>query len=275
MKQKQTPVHPREKEVKKISFIIEFYEAYKKDEKMQNVAARLGVPTPTLQHWILRYPHLRRLRTEAQKRASKTPDHSLANYVYEQLSSEAKEAWEELQGIDPDDDPLEAVKDLFRTKGEKIHKEVFLHELLRNGWNQSRACKAVGVPYGRVREWCERDPEFLNLAREMLIHKKNYCEQALMSLVEERNPHAVVFVNKTLNADRGYSEKIKVEHSGEIQHTVGLYSVDDLALDLETKKKILTAIRQKKSEVIEMEEAESEKKTLPYFPRVHDVDPMV
>lgn len=248
-----------EKNTKKLSFILEFYEAYRTEERMQKVAARLNMNVLTLQGWIQRYPHLRQIRQAALAHRQKAPDASLEQYVYKHLSPEAREAWDEIRGIDAEEDPLGAIREVFATKGEKIQKEVFLHSMVSNGWNQSEACRTVGIPLSRVRTWCEKDPEFLNLAREMLVHKKNFCESALMGLVAEGVPHAVTFVNKTLNADRGYSEKIQVEHSGQIDHTIGFYSVEDLDLDLETRKKILAAIRRRKTIEVDAEEAQARK----------------
>jgi hypothetical protein len=65
-------------------------------------------------------------------------------------------------------------------------------------------------------------------------------------LVEERHPGAVIFANRTVNADRGYTEKMQVEHSGSV--AARGYQMEDIMpyLDIDTRRKILDAIAQKK-----------------------------
>lgn len=55
-----------------------------------------------------------------------------------------------------------------------------------------------------------------------------------------------MFVNRTLNSDRGYNEKIAIEHrhSGTVNHV--FTRAKDLNLNLEARKEILRAIREKK-----------------------------
>ena len=81
------------------------------------------------------------------------------------------------------------------------------------------------------------------MIEEIEWHKCNFFEEALVDLVAMRNPGAVMFVNRTKNADRGYSEKIQVEHSGAIATSV---SVDELELPMETRKELLRAVRASK-----------------------------
>ncbi len=68
--------------------------------------------------------------------------------------------------------------------------------------------------------------------------KKDLFESALVGLVKQGEPSAVVFANKTLNRDRGYNDKVEVTHVLGEQH-----SVEDLQLSLEQRKEILAAIR--------------------------------
>ena len=82
--------------------------------------------------------------------------------------------------------------------------------------------------------------------------KKNFFESSLIGLVEEGHPGAVIFANKTVNADRGYSEKLRIEHTAQGND---LIDINELELDLDTRKKILDAIRSKKAKpVLELRE---------------------
>ncbi len=73
--------------------------------------------------------------------------------------------------------------------------------------------------------------------------KKDFFENALMGLIDCGYPGAIVFANRTQNADRGYNEKIQLEHTGNVTHS--MIDLSELNLDIETRRKILDAIREK------------------------------
>jgi hypothetical protein len=77
--------------------------------------------------------------------------------------------------------------------------------------------------------------------------KKHFFENALIDLTIMRNPFAVVHVNKTLNRDMGYGEKIEVEHT----HTHSMLPVEKfsmaLRLQIEAEMKAIQAEEAKDS----------------------------
>jgi hypothetical protein len=103
----------------------------------------------------------------------------------------------------------------------------------------------VGISRGYMEKWKE-DPEFLQMLEEIQFHKKNFYERALIGLVAENHAGAILFVNKTYNADRGYSERLDLNVNAQTGRVD--WSIDDLDLDLETQKKLLAAIERKKRE---------------------------
>ena len=76
---------------------------------------------------------------------------------------------------------------------------------------------------------------------EIHISKKDFYEQCLVDLVQMRNLGAILFVNRTINRDRGYNDKIEVEHSGTVVHTG--FTIDELDMPPDMLRGLLQVVR--------------------------------
>lgn len=163
-------------------------------------------------------------------------------YVFKQLSPEAQETWDKIRFWANHKNATEMIDKILSPRNTKIRQEVFIHALVCTNFDLTQACRLSGVSRNKLKHWKSSDLEFNALVEEVQWHKKNFFEKAMLDLVAERHPLATIWVNKTVNADRGYSEKIRVEHSVNPDG----FNFEDLDLDLDTKRKILDAIRRKR-----------------------------
>jgi len=221
-----------------LRFLLDLYDAFLRTPDLIKVSEALNLPAAngTLCAWIKRYPDLKMVKDLADERRQKQD--TLPHYILGKLSPEARAIWNELAFWKDGDVPGRITERIDK----RLRKELFFHALINCSYNISRACELVGLGRQTMRAWQE-EPEFIELMKVIQIHKKDFFENALMDLVEVRYPGAVMFVNRTINADRGYSEKVTVEHTGQVM--VGI-DVSQLDLDLETRRKILEAVRRKK-----------------------------
>jgi hypothetical protein len=218
-------------------FLLNFYDACLREKEMVKVAAALDMLPKTLESRIKKSEDLQNAQRIASARRKTTE--TLGDYVYKSLSPHAKEIWAQLKRCDG----IEAVEALFRNRPIKLRQQLFIHALIVGGFDLSGAMRRVGIPRNVLENW-KRDLEFMQLMEEITFHKKSYFEKQLIGLVEEKHPGAIIFVNRTVNADLGYSEKLQLEHSGSITN-VG-FNLDTLDLDVETRRKLLEAIRRQK-----------------------------
>jgi len=207
---------------------------------MARVAVCLEITQKALLYQIDHHPELQLAKNLADQFRTEI---SLSSFIFSRLSKEAQETWNQIQTA-KNAEKLEAI---FMNKPRKIRQSLFVFALVTSSFDLSEACRMVGIPRGTLDAWRIADPRFADIIREIEWHKKNFFESRLVQLVEQNHPGAVIFVNRTLNADRGYSEKIQLQHSGSIETG---FSIDQLDLDLETKKKVLAAIRKKKTEPV-------------------------
>jgi len=224
-----------------VEFLLRFYDAYCRTNNLTKVASVLELGVPNLLKKIEQSPSLQKAKVMADQIRSQQK--SLSAYVFKSLSTEAQETW---QKISAPETSIEQVQAIFSRKTKELRQQLFVHALVSSSFDLSSACRMVGMDRSGLEKW-KHDLHFLQLLEEVQWHKKNFFENSLIGLVEERHPGAVLFVNRTVNADRGYSEKIQVEHSGVIGAG---FSLEDLDLDMATRRVILEAIRKKREKPV-------------------------
>jgi len=227
--------------MKKMSlrFILDWYDAWLRETNPVKVAAALEIDSQVLHKRLAAYPELKEAKELADSRRAK--QETFAGYVYQQLSPPSRAIWDQLQFWNESEGAYEKIESILSGQAKEMRQELFVHAMVTSNFNLSAACRMVGVSRLMLDGW-KKDLAFRQMIEEIQWHKKNFFEHALMDLVDQRNPGAVMFVNRTINADRGYAEKLAVEHSGQVNTG---FSLDELDLPLHTRKEILDAVRRK------------------------------
>lgn len=218
----------------------------------KQIGRALGVGEVTWKGWVGgKAPGLREILDEA--RAVHSPEKAAVEYVFGNVSADLR-GWLrdsmllEDAALDPVDreelqDRLQAG---YRTMHVRTQQHLFLHVMVQRRFNVSEACRITGMAYARYVKWHAEDDNFRRLTAELRVHLKNWGQDALMKLVEQGNPAAVIFFNKTLNADMGYQVVKRVE--GTLTHRTEA-PLDDalMKLPLEDRKRILESLRAPKA----------------------------
>jgi hypothetical protein len=200
--------------------------------------------------------------------ATKTTER-FSDFVYRRLPPHLRKVWDKIDPAANPEDVLgeEDLRDLMLEGGPDAKKHLFLHAMVACNFNASEACRKVGVSLSAFADWRVKDPAFAELLNEVNEHKKNFFESKLIQKVDEGDTAAVIFVNRTANRDRGYGEKLTIDHA----HTHSMVTLDRVLelLDVDTKRKVLDAVERAskpalpaKSEVVEDAEIVSVKEEL-------------
>jgi hypothetical protein len=202
-------------------------------------------------YWLEKHPDLVWALEEGRKVWNQEKK-SFREYVHGRLSPEARTLWNRINDLDEDADAQEKIERMFtRTGGKRMRQQLFLYAFVDRNFNASEACRLVNITHQTLMDWLRYDKEFKMLYEEMHWHKGNFFEECLVSLCKGGDTTATIFANKTFNRKRGYSDKITVEHTGEIKHTTE-HKLADLPLEL--RKQILHSIREKKAAVPQIED---------------------
>lgn len=227
-------------------YLVTIYRMRRAGMGDKEVAAELGLKSrTTIYNWRKALPEVRRAEDLAAKELAEEAG-TLSNWVYDRLPDDLRELWEELTLLDKDKSTAAAIEALLLDKGKGVRQRLFLHALCENNFSATVALTKVNCTKGDLDGWCAEDDNFAALVREITWHKQNFFDSALVKLVKEGNPQAVIFANKTQNAARGYGNlgKVQVEHTGNITHT-GALDLQDLSpyLSESARGEILEALR--------------------------------
>jgi len=225
-------------------YYVECYELAKQGCKNSQIAKILGVPIDTFKRWISERPALKDALKRARGGNEGTKTETFIEYVYNRLPEHIKSLWDELEQANKKGNSLQRIEALLKDKGKKTLQHLYVHALISSNFNASEACRRLNISMSRVKGWMA-DPDFAQLIDEVLEHKKNICESALMGLVMQGETSAVIFANRTLNRDRGYGDKTEHihTHAGGVLH--GHVDVD--ALPIELRRQLLNATREKEA----------------------------
>jgi len=236
---------PKKKYTKiSLEFILHFYDACVRNEEMTAIAHMLDIHREVLKARIKKFPALQLAKRMAEEK--RNSQKSFSGYVFQHLSPEAKEIWDSIRFWESSEMKNDKISALLEGKPTRLRQELWVHAFVNSSWSQSEACRIAGVTRDVLEQW-KHNEEFKLLLEELHWHKKNWAETQLNKCVDAGNASAVMFMNRTLNADRGYNEKLLVEHSGRVSGGAGV-DIDSLDLPIEVRRAILDAVRKKKEE---------------------------
>jgi hypothetical protein len=227
-------------------FILKAYKCAKSGLKGVPLAQALGISWMTFRKWKNRHPYFKEAIEQARKEAgAENTTGKFLEYIYEQLPDELKPVWERIQACEKAGSGHERVEAALQRGGLYMRMHLFFHAYVHYNFNISQACKSVNISLDTFRGWTQRFPQFAQLMDQFHEHKKNFYESKLVELVRDGDPSATIFVNKTINRDRGYNEKVELTVSGSVEHNHNFIDLDGLDLSLEVRKQILEAVRKK------------------------------
>lgn len=228
----------------KDEFVVEAYILARKQMSNEQIARVLGVDPTVVLKWIRQFPMFKYALERGRGKDPMQDPEQFQEYVYNKLPPDVQALWDQINYWEDHDTGAMRVAAMLASQGVAVRQHLFIHAMVVSNFDASEACRRINVSKGMLNTWTE-DPTFAKLMDELVWHKKNYFERALIGLVQIGNPLAVIFANRTLNKDRGYHEKLEVQVSGKVQHEhhVAVVLIDKLALPIEVRRQLLQAVR--------------------------------
>lgn len=212
-----------------------------------SVARALGIALPTYNTWKKKRKLFALAITSGRKR-HQNPDGSVttvADYVYKRLPKRVRKTWDRIHALDKAKVGVEKIERILEKKGKIMRQRLLLHAITVSNFSISSALRKVNISLAQFTRWKEKDSDFAKLVEEVEWHRKNFFEDHLVKLVAGGDSSATVFVNRTLNRDRGYNEKSQVDVNFRGSVDVNVLDVDSLDLSMAVRKAILDAIRKR------------------------------
>ena len=211
----------------------------------EQIAGTLGVAGKTFRTWCARRPALRDALQRGREYREHGNEATFHDYIYNHLSPEMRLLWDEINECEQLPNGYERVEALLSNHGKRTRQHLFLYALTQSMFNVSQSLRRLCIPRKTYETWRANDPEFTELMGEIHWHKQNFFEQAFITRVAAGDTAATIHAAKTVLRDRGYNEKIEVEHTGNITTTEVVVNVAELDLDLDTRRALLQALQRR------------------------------
>lgn len=220
------------------SFYLRCYLLARQGLTNRDICSLMKISRLTFAGWIKKRPALKEALEKA--RDEKQKDSDFKDYVAGRLPEHLLVLWEEIMEVEDGNEEAKKYA-LLGQHGVRTRQYLFLHAYVKTNFNKTKAFQITGISSHELTHWM-KDKDFEEIVQHMVEAKKDFVEGALMDLVEQGEKTAVIFANKSLNSDRGYGQKIQVEHSGKLEHQhQHLIDIDKLQLPLEVRMIILEA----------------------------------
>lgn len=185
-----------------------------------DICRHLKMSDVAFRKWRRKYPFFNYAVEEGRRiRTLRNTGESIQEWVAGRLSPAARKVWDSIMFWQEHKDEYDKIREVIKPQSEHIRKTVWLHAFVKCRFSISSACRLVGISYHAVNQW-RQEGEFKKMVDEILAMQGDFIEEALMDLVAARDTGAVIFASRTKNRDRGYGDKIDVNHSGSIKHEV-------------------------------------------------------
>ena len=234
--------------------LLDIYDLARQGHSDQRIAKIVGIFPDTFKLWKMQYPEIKTALERGRALDTLQTVNTYEEYVFNKLPPELQDLWEDINRPRTEPNAISRLESALEDSGRLGHQQLFLYALVHANFDLAKACKLTNVSKKKLDHWVRHDPRFGELLQEMEWHKKNFFEGALIDLVARGETAAVLFANKTYNADRGYGNKKEITKnvnvSGTVNHNHTAVPINELDLPLETKKQLLAAIRAKKEEPV-------------------------
>lgn len=218
------------------------YELAREGLADKQIAQTLGVSGLTFKRWRGRDKYLQKAVDRGRRYREPNDDFTFSDYVYDQLSPDLRQLWDDINRCENMDNGVELVEAMLGNHGKRVRQHLFLYALTRSAFNVSQSLRKLNIPRKHFRNWCYHDPEFAELIQEVNWHKENFIESAFLGRVASGDTAAIIHAVKTKLRHRGYNEKIEIEHTGTVQHTHTV-SLEALDLPVNVRRAVLAALR--------------------------------
>ena len=218
------------------TFYITAFELAREGHSNSTIADSLGVSHVTFSNWLEKMPALVHAVERGRAGSQGNADAGFKEFFYEQLPSELRPLWEQIQGFAKNGKEDE-IGGLLSLKSKEIRQRILLHSLVCTQFNVNRALRLASVPMRTYRDWIAKDADFRERMDELEQHLKFFYQNAFNELVAAGNPMAIVHAAKTKLRDWGYGDALKVEHSGETSQPDDLFDLKDVLPHMSTECK--------------------------------------
>ena len=117
----------------------------------------------------------------------------------------------------------------------KIKQKRFIESYIKKLGNISLACKEAKIDRGTYYDWIIKEP-FKTKFDEAIQEHNDAVQSIILSMAINRDKEMLKFWAKTQMKNRGFTEQINLNHSGELDKKLEVVFIDEIRSDAISKK---------------------------------------
>ena len=231
-------------------YIFTAYDLARGGYTQNQIAKAIGVDPATFSRWKKTHIALRQAvrKGHGMKNGNQPGKFTFRDYVYQRLPDNLQKMWDCLVKMEDAKTGVAKIEAFLEKQGKRARQHLFMHAWTSGNFSLTAACRRVNISKYMFRTWLDDDPDFASLVDTIDEMKKDFFEEHLCMLIQGGDSPATIFANRTYNADRGYSEKMKVET--EVVNTqINVIKIENLNMSTEEKRELLQKVRQARKQV--------------------------
>lgn len=222
-------------------YYVEAYQFAALGYSDKRTAETLGIALSTYRTWMRERPTLRWSVKQGRQKGGRYATEHVLDYIYKRLTDEHKAVYDEIREVDKGKNSYQRIAAILDHHGDAVRKHIFLYALVSSNFNKSEAMRKCCISARTLSNWMLRDKRFAGFMEEVKENYKDFLQSALNKKIKEGDAQAIIFANKTLNRDRGFGEKMEIEHTGKIEHS-HMISVDPTKLSHRAQREIMSLL---------------------------------
>lgn len=244
------PIYPWRDE-----YYVAAYRLSQAGTSREGIARALGIPIDTFKRWYrnnaalrdaINTPRVAPVKSDGGIAAVRAAAKPFNDYVAGRIPDHLQPIWDRLNNIfefKPDQDTNANVEACLAGTGILERQHLFIYAVIHSNFSKSEAMRKVNINRETYYHWM-KDREFRELYNFIVTEmKQDFFEGLLIRKAAAGDTAAIIFGNRTLNADRGYNPKMVVEHKGtvDVRHQdVDVDDISDLPIELQRQALELT-----------------------------------
>ena len=228
-------------------FIVRVYSMSREGMSERKIAKLLGIAFVTFVDWEKKKPLFKMALQMGRKEYKNNGklSKSFGEFVYGRLPKDLKILWKKINRLDSAKTGVEKKEALLEGRGVHARQYLFFYAWTASNFSVSKAMRKVNISRGTFELW-KKDPQFHALVKEIDFYRKNFAEDCMFRLVAGGDTSATIALNKAINRDRGFGDKIDMNVIADV--TQNVVSIDSTDLTLKEKKRILESLRANKND---------------------------
>jgi hypothetical protein len=205
----------------------------------KQIGAAMGVTGMTIKNWKEKKPAFKEALEKAREPRQNMD--TCMSLLESRMSPKVRKLWDKLTAWQNEPNAVRKIEALLEKGGMHARQLLFVNALYAFSFNINDACRFVNIRRATFNKWVHSEPGFAELFDEVRESISDVLVSNLLKASNAGDVSATIFGCKTLARDRGFQERLEVEHTHK-----GSLAIEDMKLDKKVLRELRRALQERR-----------------------------